>query len=128
MLDMYDFENDVWIYHSFGGNCYNITAYVSKQILFFIFQLAYIITRRQSCDLMSIFQEPSINALKEIEAFLSVHPSKIVTIFIEDYIRAPNGLTKVFTAAGLKNCYFLVLRMLKNGENQPTVVDMVAKK
>ena len=66
---------------------------------------------------MSIFQEPAINALKEIEAFLSAHPSEIVTIFIEDYVRAPNGLTKVFIAVGLKNYWFLVLRMPKNGEN-----------
>lgn len=98
MLDMYDFENDVWLCHSFGGNCYNITAY-----------------------------EPAINGLKEIEAFLSAHPSEIVTIFIEDYVKAPNGLTKVFTAAGLKNYWFPVSRMPKNGENWPTVADMVAK-
>lgn len=39
MLDMYDFENDIWLCHSFRGQCYNITAFVSstctsiKQIL-----------------------------------------------------------------------------------------------
>lgn len=98
MLDMYDFENDVWLCHSFGGNCYNFTAY-----------------------------EPAINALTEIETFLSAHPSEIVTIFIEDYVRAPNGLTKVFTAAGLKKYWFPVSRMPKNGENWPTIADMVAQ-
>lgn len=28
MLDTYDFNNDVWLCHSFGGTCYNITAFV----------------------------------------------------------------------------------------------------
>ncbi|KAL3580504.1 hypothetical protein D5086_018339 [Populus alba] len=27
MLDMYDFQNDIWLCHSFGGNCYNIAAF-----------------------------------------------------------------------------------------------------
>ena len=29
MLDMYDFNNDIWLCHSFGGTCYNFTAFVS---------------------------------------------------------------------------------------------------
>lgn len=29
MLDMYDFNNDIWLCHSFGGTCYNYTAFVS---------------------------------------------------------------------------------------------------
>ena len=29
MLDMYDFENDIWLCHSFQGQCYNFTAFVS---------------------------------------------------------------------------------------------------
>lgn len=29
MLDMYDFENDIWLCHSFGGKCFNFTAFVS---------------------------------------------------------------------------------------------------
>ena len=29
MLDMYDFNNDVWLCHSYGGKCYNFTAFVS---------------------------------------------------------------------------------------------------
>lgn len=41
MLDTYDFNNDVWLCHSFGGQCYNITAFVRLyyyllNILFFI--------------------------------------------------------------------------------------------
>lgn len=29
MLDMYDFEDDIWLCHSFQGRCYNITAFVT---------------------------------------------------------------------------------------------------
>jgi hypothetical protein len=32
MLDMYDFENDVWLCHSFNGACYNYTAFVSHSL------------------------------------------------------------------------------------------------
>ncbi|MFS7947535.1 putative PLC-like phosphodiesterase, TIM beta/alpha-barrel domain superfamily [Helianthus anomalus] len=32
MLDMYDFENDIWLCHSFRGQCYNITAFVSIRL------------------------------------------------------------------------------------------------
>lgn len=28
MLDTYDFDNDVWLCHSFQGKCYNFTAFV----------------------------------------------------------------------------------------------------
>lgn len=28
MLDMYDFQNDIWLCHSFRGQCYNFTAFV----------------------------------------------------------------------------------------------------
>ncbi|KAI8534180.1 hypothetical protein RHMOL_Rhmol10G0069100 [Rhododendron molle] len=70
MLDTYDFEGDVWLCHSFGGECYDFTAF-----------------------------EPAIDTLREVEAFLSANPSEIVTIILEDYVQAPNGLTKVFTDA-----------------------------
>ncbi|THG19903.1 hypothetical protein TEA_005057 [Camellia sinensis var. sinensis] len=96
MLDMYDFENDIWLCHSYGGNCYNYTAF-----------------------------QPAINVLKEIQAFLEANPSEIVTIMIEDYVASPKGLTKVFDAAGLRKFWFPVSRMPKNGENWPTVDDMV---
>jgi len=29
MLDMYDFRNDIWLCHSYGGICQNFTAFVS---------------------------------------------------------------------------------------------------
>ncbi|KAK7252031.1 hypothetical protein RIF29_35712 [Crotalaria pallida] len=98
MLDLYDFENDIWLCHSFGGQCYNYTAF-----------------------------QPAINVLKEIQAFLQANPSEIVTIIIEDYVTSPKGLTKVFDAAGLRKYWFPVSRMPKNGGDWPTVDDMVQK-
>ncbi|GMI88250.1 hypothetical protein like AT1G49740 [Hibiscus trionum] len=98
MLDMYDFQNDIWLCHSFGGKCYNFTAF-----------------------------QPAVNVLKEVEAFLQANPSEIVTIIIEDYVTSPRGLSKVFDAAGLRKFWFPVSRMPKNGGNWPTVDDMVQK-
>lgn len=34
MLDTYDFEDDVWLCHSTGGECYDITAFVSMPFTF----------------------------------------------------------------------------------------------
>ncbi|KAI4298470.1 hypothetical protein L6164_032024 [Bauhinia variegata] len=96
MLDLYDFQNDIWLCHSYGGRCYNYTAF-----------------------------QPAINALKEVQAFLEANPSEIVTIIIEDYVTTPRGLTKVFDAAGLRKYWFPVNRMPKNGGDWPTVDDMI---
>ncbi|KAL8554527.1 hypothetical protein ACS0TY_002641 [Phlomoides rotata] len=96
MLDMYDFNNDIWLCHSFGGKCYNYTSF-----------------------------QPAINVLKEVQVFLEANPSEIVTIIIEDYVSTPNGLTNVFNASGLKKFWFPVSRMPKNGGDWPTVDDMV---
>uniref|UniRef100_A0A5B6ZSV3 Putative PI-PLC X domain-containing protein n=1 Tax=Davidia involucrata TaxID=16924 RepID=A0A5B6ZSV3_DAVIN len=98
MLDMYDFENDIWLCHSFRGQCYNFTAF-----------------------------QPAINTLKEVEAFLSQYPSEIVTIIIEDYVHAPKGLTKLFTDAGLDKYWFPASKMPKKGEDWPTVTDMIGE-
>ncbi|OMO63215.1 hypothetical protein COLO4_32638 [Corchorus olitorius] len=98
MLDMYDFQNDIWLCHSFGGQCYNYTAF-----------------------------QPAINVLKEVETFLEANPSEIVTIIIEDYVTSPRGLSKVFDAAGLRKFWFPVSRMPKNGGNWPIVDDMIQK-
>ncbi|KAL0540642.1 hypothetical protein IC582_020652 [Cucumis melo] len=97
MLDTYDFLGDVWLCHSFGGKCYNYTAF-----------------------------EPALNTLKEIEAFLEANTEEIVTLILEDYVQSPNGLTKVFTNAGLKKFWFPITNMPKNGEDWPRVSDMVA--
>ncbi|KAI4314975.1 hypothetical protein L6164_027829 [Bauhinia variegata] len=96
MLDMYDFENDIWLCHSAGGQCYNFTSF-----------------------------QPAINVLKEIQAFMESNPSEIVTIFIEDYVTSDQGLTKVFNASGLSKYWFPVSRMPKDGGDWPTVDDMV---
>ncbi|XP_038710042.1 PI-PLC X domain-containing protein At5g67130-like isoform X2 [Tripterygium wilfordii] len=96
MLDTYDFMNDIWLCHSTGGICYNFTAF-----------------------------QPAIKVFREIQVFLEANPSEIVTLFLEDYVTSPQGLTKVFDASGLKKYWFPVSRMPKNGEDWPTVDDMV---
>ena len=57
--------------------------------------------------------------------FLEANPSEIVTIIIEDYVTSPNGLTKVFDAAGLRKYWFPVSQMPKTGGEWPTVDDMI---
>lgn len=64
--------------------------------------------------------------MKEIAAFLSANPSEIVTLILEDYVETPNGLTKVFTDAGLMKYWFPVAKMPKSGQDWPLVSDMVA--
>ncbi|KAL9660360.1 hypothetical protein QQ045_025173 [Rhodiola kirilowii] len=96
MLDMYDFENNIWLCHSFRGQCYNFTAF-----------------------------NPAIDTLKDVEAFLTENPSEIITIIIEDYVHTPNGLTKLFADAGLAKYWFPVSKMPKKGEDWPTVSEMV---
>ncbi|KAG2551277.1 hypothetical protein PVAP13_9KG388100 [Panicum virgatum] len=97
MLDTYDFKGDVWLCHSNGGKCNDFTAF-----------------------------EPALDTFKEIEAFLSSNPSEIVTIILEDYVNAPNGLTNVFNASGLLKYWFPVSKMPQNGQDWPLVSDMVA--
>lgn len=62
-----------------------------------------------------------------MEAFLTQNPSEIVTIIIEDYVRAPKGLTKLFTDAGLTKYWYPVTAMPSGGKDWPTVTDMVAR-
>ncbi|XP_006411920.2 PI-PLC X domain-containing protein At5g67130 [Eutrema salsugineum] len=96
MLDTYDFQNDIWLCHSTGGTCFNFTAF-----------------------------QPAINVLKEINDFLESNLSEIVTIILEDYVKSPQGLTKVFKASGLSKFQLPVSRMPKDGTDWPTVDDMV---
>ncbi|XP_057436132.1 PI-PLC X domain-containing protein At5g67130-like [Lotus japonicus] len=98
MLDTYDFDGEVWLCHSFGGQCHDITAF-----------------------------EPALDTLKEIEGFLSANPAEVVTLILEDYVHTPNGLTKVFTDAGLMKYWFPLTSMPRNGADWPLVSDMVAK-
>ncbi|KAG2375976.1 PI-PLC X domain-containing protein [Vigna angularis] len=96
MLDMYDFENDIWLCHSFREQCFNFTAF-----------------------------QPAINTLREVEAFLTANPTEIITIVIEDYVRTPKGLINLFSNAGLDKYWFPVSDMPKKGEDWPTVTEMV---
>lgn len=70
-------------------------------------------------------QQPAINTLREVEAFLSQNPTEIVTIIIEDYVHRPKGLSTLFANAGLDKYWFPVSKMPKKGEDWPTVTDMV---
>lgn len=72
-------------------------------------------------------QQPAVNVLRQIRAFLDSNPSEIVTIFIEDYVTSNQGLANVFKAADLSKYMFPVSQMPKNGEDWPTVDDMVQK-
>ncbi|XP_051121028.1 PI-PLC X domain-containing protein At5g67130 isoform X2 [Andrographis paniculata] len=97
MLDTYDFEEDIWLCHSFQGKCFDFTKFAR-----------------------------AVDTLKEVEAFLSSNPSEIVTIILEDYVKTPKGLTKVFTNAGLMKYWFPLSKMPLNGQDWPLVKDMVA--
>ncbi|KAG2575901.1 hypothetical protein PVAP13_7KG362500 [Panicum virgatum] len=97
MLDAYDFNNAVWLCHSFGGRCFAFTAYA-----------------------------PALGLLREVEAFLATNPSEVVTIFLEDYT-APGSLSNVFNAAGLAKYWFPVEKMpSKPGAEWPLLKDMIA--
>ncbi|AEE76222.1 putative PLC-like phosphodiesterase, TIM beta/alpha-barrel domain superfamily [Arabidopsis thaliana] len=98
MLDLYDFQNDIWLCHSYGGNCFNYTAF-----------------------------QPAVNILKEFQVFLDKNKDVVVTLILEDYVKSPNGLTRVFDASGLRNFMFPVSRMPKNGEDWPTLDDMICQ-
>ncbi|KAL3813492.1 hypothetical protein ACJIZ3_014760 [Penstemon smallii] len=98
MLDTYDFEGDIWLCHSFGGICRDITAF-----------------------------QPALATFKEIEAFLKENPSEIVTLILQDYVETPKGLSKVFEEARLMKYWFPLWRMPKRGEDWPLVRDMIAR-
>lgn len=72
-------------------------------------------------------QQPAIDVLKEIQLFLEANPSEVITIFIEDYVTSPKGLTKVFNASGLMKYWFPVERMPKNGGDWPLLGDMISR-
>ncbi|WVZ23588.1 hypothetical protein V8G54_002132 [Vigna mungo] len=126
MLDMYEFNDDIWLCHSFGGKCYEATSFVSAGVTLHI----YVFVKCRISNLSAYnhaCQKRAINVLKEVEAFLGANPSEIVTIFIEDYVSSPTGISKVFNDAGLTKYLFPLSRMPKNGEEWPTVDDMVQK-
>ncbi|URE40205.1 PI-PLC X domain-containing protein [Musa troglodytarum] len=71
--------------------------------------------------------QPAIDVLKEIQLFLEANPSEVITIFIEDYVTSPKGLTKAFNASGLMKYWFPVERMPKNGGDWPLLSDMISR-
>lgn len=130
MLDMYDFNNDIWLCHSFNGNCFNVTAFVSPSSTL-IWSHSFLLLIESLVVFIYFFilflQQPAINVLREIQVFLEGNPTEIVSIFIEDYVSSPRGLSKVFNASGVSQYLFPLSRMPKNGEDWPTVDDMVQK-
>ena len=124
MLDMYDFENDIWLCHSIEGQCFNVTSFVSAKFLYnFVLGTSLSLIGDQSN--FYVQKQPAINVLKEIESFMEANPSEIITIFIEDYVTSTNGLSNVFNASGLTKYWFPVSRVPKDGGEWPTVDDMV---
>ncbi|KAL0723385.1 hypothetical protein Bca4012_037984 [Brassica carinata] len=97
MLDTYDYEGDIWLCHSFDGKCFEFTKF-----------------------------NRAIDTFEEVFTFLTANPSEIVTLFLEDYVKSPKALTKVFTDSGLKKFWFPVENMPKGGQDWPLVKDMVA--
>jgi hypothetical protein len=63
--------------------------------------------------------------LIEIKSFLDNNAMEIITIFIEDYVNAPFGLTKVFTSAGLMKYWFPLSNMPVGGADWPTLDTMI---
>ena len=63
--------------------------------------------------------------LAEIKAFLDANATEVITIFIEDYVHAPKGITKLFTNAGLMKYWMPVTAMASNGKPWPTLAEMI---
>lgn len=129
MLDMYDFQDDIWLCHSFRGQCFNFTAFVSIPFSPVVWSWFYVLAADHVCmtfkiDLLS-WQQPALNTLQEVYTFLSENPTEIVTIIIEDYVHTPKGLSTLFANAGLDKYWYPVSKMPKRGEDWPTVTQMV---
>lgn len=70
------------------------------------------------------WQQTAINALGEIQTFLKQNPWEIITIIIEDHVETPMVLTRLFNSSGLKEFWFPVTQMPKNGGDWPILQDM----
>jgi len=98
MLDMYDFRNDIWLCHSFNGECFDFTAF-----------------------------RPASKTLAEIKTFLDANPTEVITIFIEDYVKTPNGIPNLFANAGLMKYWYPVSSMPQNGADWPTLAQILQR-
>jgi hypothetical protein len=125
MLDVYDFRDEIWLCHSKGGKCFDFTAFVSEAYSTTVAHfLEFEFENRRMIDGM---QEPAVDTMMEIEAFMSSHPSEIVTLILEDYVSADHGLSKLFNSTGLTKYLFPVLSMPRHGEDWPRVRDMIER-
>jgi hypothetical protein len=71
-------------------------------------------------------QSPVNGTLTAIATFLASNPTEVISIFIEDYVHATNGLTNAFTKAGLMKYMFPLAKMPPDGGNWPTLDSMIA--
>ncbi|KAI7732252.1 hypothetical protein M8C21_028409 [Ambrosia artemisiifolia] len=76
MLDMYDFENDIWLCHSLRGQCYNITAFEASEGI--AYQWRYIIENEPGDP---GFQKGSCSNRKESKPLTS----KAASLFLQNY-------------------------------------------
>lgn len=105
MLDMYDFNNDIWLCHSFGGQCYNITAYVSSKTQTKIQNFDFIIIHKLSISMFwssrhprSMCYEKSKSFWKQIHQKSSQSSSKITFLPQMDYQRFSPHLVSTNTS------------------------------
>lgn len=127
MLDLYDFEDKIWCCHSFKGECYDVTAFVSTYSFnkMRTFSSPAAVSLIPNCNGFNMMQDLAVKTLTEVKDFMAQNPAEIVTIFIEDYVKTPNRLAKVFQNSGLDKYMFPLAKMPKNGEDWPTVDEMV---
>ncbi|KAE9453782.1 hypothetical protein C3L33_14376, partial [Rhododendron williamsianum] len=71
-------------------------------------------------------KSPALDLFQEVEEFLTSNPSEVVTLFLEDEVETPNGLAKLFNAAGLTKYMLPLSKMPRHGGDWPRVRDMVA--
>lgn len=72
-------------------------------------------------------QRPANKTLAEIKTFLDANPTEVITIFIEDYVHAQNGITRLFTNAGLMQYWMPLAMMPLNGRPWPTLGEMIQR-
>ncbi|KAI8549010.1 hypothetical protein RHMOL_Rhmol07G0318000 [Rhododendron molle] len=68
----------------------------------------------------------ALDILKEVEEFLSSNPFEILTLILEDCVKASNALSKVFEAANLTKYMLPLKKMPRHGGDWPLVEDMVS--
>lgn len=72
-------------------------------------------------------QRPASKTLAEIKTFLDANPTEVITIFIEDYVKTPNGIPNLFANAGLMKYWYPVSSMPQNGADWPTLAQILQR-